>query len=228
MVVAVGIPLLAEGVASPSEVLSPKQLVGLTVPLLVAFSATTLPSLLTRDRRDRVLSLYFSTALSRAEYVAGKVLAALALMSLVTLGPLLALLVGTVVTADAPLSQLRSDVGDLPATVLAGLVVAAYYAAAGLLAGSLTGKRVFAVGGLLAVLLVTPVVSGIAYGISDDRDLLALDLSQAPVRAAATLLSGSSFEPEPPAGLLVWLTTAVVVLLAAVVLAVRYGRSDPS
>lgn len=224
VVAAVGVPLLAEGV-SPSDVLAHQQLLGLLTPVVIAFSATTLPSLLTRERRDRVLSLYFSTALSPAEYVLGKLLAALALVAVVGLGPLLALFAGTVVTADAPLQQLRDDIGDLPGLVGAGLAVTVYFAGVGLLAGSLTAKRVFAVGGLLAALLVTPLVSALASTESGERNLLALDLSQAAVRAGATLLGGEPFEPDPPASALVWAVWAVVVVGSLAVLAWRYA--DP-
>ncbi len=227
VVVSVGIPLLTNGSLTPSELLSYPQLLGVLTPVLIAYTATTLPSLLTRERRDRVLSLYFSTAVSAPEYLAGKLLAAVGLMSLVTLLPLVALLLGTVLTADAPLDQLREDGGDLPALVLGGLVVALCFAALGLLAGALTAKRVFAVGGLLAVLLVTPLASGLAYSITDEPDVLALDLSQVGQRAAATLLPGPRPEGDPPAGGLVWLMWTAVVVLAAGVLAARYrGRDD--
>lgn len=226
VVAAIGIPLLVPVVGSPQEVLSYADLVTTLIPITVAFAATTLPSLLTRERRDRVLSLYFATAVSPTEYVLGKVLAALALMSLVGLAPLVVLFLGTILTADAPLQQLGDDIGGLPGVLGGGLVIAVYYAAVGLLAGSLTGKRVFAVGGMLAVLLVTPVLSGLAFGFSDNRDLLALDLALTPIRAAATLLPGRVAEDQPPSAAIVWAVVVVVVLVATAVLAARYDDGD--
>ncbi len=153
-------------------------------------------------------------------------LAAVGLVCLVSLSPLLALFLGTVLTADAPLDQLRASAPDLPALLAAGLLVAVHFAALGLLAGSLTGKRVFAVGGMLAVLLVTPLLGGLTFGITGDRDALALDVAQAPLRAAATFLPGRSLEPEPPAGVLAWTVVGVVVLLAVVVLLRVYRERD--
>lgn len=226
VLVAVGLPLLVSESITPSEVLSYPQLASVLTLVVLAFTATTVPSLLTRERRDRVLSLYFSTALSRGEYVLGKVLAAVSLVACVSLSPMLLLFVGTIVTATAPWQQLRSDVGDLPAVLAAGVVLAVYPAALGLLAGALTAKRVFAVGGLLAVLLVTPVLSGLAAALTDRRDLLALDLAEAPARAASTLLPGSVAETDPPAAVLVWSVCAAVVCLSAVVLLVVYRRRD--
>lgn len=225
-VVAVGVPLLAPGAPPPQEILSYRQLLSVTLLVVVAFAATTLPSLLTRERRDRVLSLYFSTALSGKEYLLGKVLAATGLMLLVSLGPLLALFLGTVLTAQAPLDRLRDDIGDLPGIVAAGVVVALFYAALGLAAGSLTPKRVFAVGGLLGLLLVSPVLAGLTYDLSQSDSALAIDLAQASAYAAATLLPGTAEDRPLPPDALVWAVTLGVIALAALLLVLRYGRGD--
>lgn len=229
-VAALGIPLLFDQAPAPLELVSYMDLLTIIAPVLVAFAATTLPSLLTRERRDRVLSLYFSTAVSPWEYLAGKALAAVALMSLVTLSPLLVLLVGSIATADAPLDLLRDYAGDVLPVLAGGGVVALYFAALGLLAGSLTGKRLFAVGGLLAVLLVTPVVAGLIANLGDRPAVLAGDLTLAPLRAASTVLPLADFgeeggEEQPPDAL-VWATVGGVVLLAAVVLPLRYRTRD--
>lgn len=225
VVVVVGLPLLLDEVfASPLDLLGYAQLQGVLLPVVVAFAATTLPSLLTRERRDRVLSLYFSTAVSPAEYLIGKVLAAVGLVLLVALGPLVALFAGTVLTSDAPLEQLRELAGDLPGVLAAGTVVALHYAALGLAAGALTAKRVFAVGGLLAALLVTPVVSQLAYGLTDQPRWLGLDLALAPFYAAASVLPGVPDEQPAPPDALAWGVCAAVALLSATVLLVRYVR----
>ena len=229
VVAAIGVPLLFDAAPDPLDIMPPSQLLVFIVPVLVAFAATTLPSLLTRDRRDRVLSLYFSTAVSPWEYLAGKALAAVALMSLVTVSPLLLLLVGSVVTSTTPMDALREDGVDLPLVLLGGLVVAVYFAALGLLAGSLTGKRIFAIGGLLAVLLVTPIVFNLVGSLSGEPALVVGDLATTPLRAAEGPLPGDSpFEDEsfsPPDGL-VWAVVAGVVLLSSAVLATRYAREE--
>ncbi len=228
-VVAVGVPLLFDAAPDPLELLPYLQLLITIIPVIIGFAATTLPSLLTRERRDRVLSLYFSTAVSPWEYLAGKVLAALALMSLVTLTPLLVLLIGSILTADAPLDTLREDGPDLLVVVVGGLAVALYFAALGLLAGALTSKRVFAVGGLLAVLLVTPIVANLVAELSDRPDVAAGDLSTVSLRAADSLLPGDGFESSPqerPADVLVWLAVGGAVTLSSAVLVTRYGRGD--
>jgi ABC-2 type transport system permease protein len=229
VVAAVGIPLLFGDAPDPLELMPFGQVLVIIAPVLVAFAATTLPSLLTRERRDRVLSLYFSTAVSPWEYLAAKALAAMALMSLVTLSPLLVLLVGAVLTDDDPLGALRDDGGDLLAVLAAGLAVALYFGALGLLAGSLTSKRVFAVGGLLAVLLVTPVIGNLVAELADRPAARAADLTVLPLRVADALLPGDTIDEskeQRPSGVLVWSVAGGLVLLSAGVLAVRYGRPD--
>jgi ABC-2 type transport system permease protein len=229
-VAAIGVPLLFDAAPDPLEIMPPSQLLVFVLPVLVAFAATTLPSLLTRERRDRVLSLYFSTAVSPWEYLVGKALAAVALMSLVTLSPLLLLLVGSILTSDAPMDALREDGSKVLLVVLGGLVAGLYFAALGLLAGSLTGKRVFAIGGLLAVLLVTPVVFNLVAALSESPWVMAGDLATTPLRAADLPLPGDSAFREPymerPPDALVWAVVGGVVLLSATVLARRYSDED--
>jgi ABC-2 type transport system permease protein len=225
----IGVPLLFEEAPDPLELMPYTQLLAILTPVIVAFAATTMPSLLTRERRDRVLSLYFSTAVSPWEYLAGKVLAALALMSLVTLSPLLLLLVGSVLTSDAPLDALRDDGRHVLAVVAAGLLMALYFGGLGLLAGSLTSKRVFAVGGLLAVLLVTPILAGIVSNISGEPAVLAADLATGPLQAVDGLLPGRGLDRAgdfgPPAAL-TWAVVGGAVLLSAAVLWFRYADAD--
>ena len=225
----IAVPLLFDAAPDPLELMPYSQLLAIITPVIVAFAATTLPSLLTRERRDRVLSLYFSTALSPWEYLAGKVLAALGLMSLVTLSPLLVLLVGSVLTSDAPLDALRDDGRHVLAVIGAGLVLALYFSALGLLAGALTAKRVFAIGGLLAVLLVTPVVAALVSNISGEPAILGADLSTVALRAASELLPGRGIDDGGASGpptALVWGVCCGVVLLSAAVLSVSYGDAD--
>ena len=55
--------------------------------VVLLFAGITTPDLLCPDRRNRVLSLYLSTAVSRTEYVVGRMLGALLPLLLCTLAP---------------------------------------------------------------------------------------------------------------------------------------------
>ena len=135
-------------------------IIGVTILL---FAAVTTPELLCPDRRDGTLQLYFSTAVSRREYLAGRVAAAVIPLLLVTLVPLLVLFVGIVVFEEFPLGWFQDNWTELPRIVAAGLILAAYYGLVGLAVSSLTGRRAFAIGGYL-LLLVAP-----TRGVRPDR-----------------------------------------------------------
>lgn len=227
-IVAVGIPLLVPLGESPTTFLPYPQLLMTTSLIVVAYGATTIPSLLTRERRDHVLSLYFSTAVSPVEYVIAKVFAALALLLLVTMGPGLVLFLGSVLTAEAPVEHLTGNLADLPRVVGAGLLGAAFHAMLGLAIGALTAKRVFAVGGYLAALLVTPVLAGLLYTVTSSQGWLAVDLVSSPFTLAGRLFPADQqfgIGEGPPTALL-WTVWTVVVLGGALVLALRYRKGQ--
>ena len=219
----VAVPLLVPQVPlQPTELISYPNLLTTNSVVLLAFVATAVPSMLTRDRRDRVLSLYFATALSWVEYVVGTALAAVVLLALVVLGPLLVLFVGSIATADDPGGWLGDNLGDLPRIVLAALLVVLFHAALGLAVGSLTSKRVFAVGGYLAVVLVGPVITRVLALVLASDWPLALDPTTGPVLLATAVLDGSGGP-----GTLAWVVWSVVVAGGFGLLARRYsGGSD--
>ena len=114
--------------------------------------------------------------------------------------------------------------------LLGGLVIAAWFAALGLIAGALTSKRIFAIGGLLAVLLVTPIVFNLVAELTDRDGLRVGDLATTPLRAADAVLPGESpFEEDDdgnPAAGLVWMMVGGVLVLAGGVLSYRYSHED--
>ena len=215
----VAVPLLVPTVPlEPLELLGYGALLTTDAMVLLAFVATTVPSLLTRDRRDRVLSLYFATALSPLEYVLGKALAALSLVLIIVLGPLLVLFFGSIASADAPLDWIGEHAGDLPRVVGAALVVGVFQAVLGLVLGSLTSRRVFAVGGYLAVVLVGPAVTALLANVLGDDGWLGMDPASGPIRLATRIL-GTPLEGSP---VLAWGVWTVVVVGGSVLLWLRY------
>ncbi|WP_344476838.1 hypothetical protein [Kineococcus aurantiacus] len=219
----VAVPLLVPAVSvQPTDLISYAQLLGTNSVVLLAFVATSVPSMLTRDRRDRVLSLYFATALSWFEYVAGVFLAALALLAIIVLGPLLVLFVGSIATADAPWTWFTDHLGDLPGIVGGAGVVVLFHASLALAIGSLTAKRVFAVGGYLAVVLVGPALTGAVALVTREDWPLALDPASGPVRLAAYLAGEDLANP----GSLAWVVWVLVVVGGLAVLGGRYARGS--
>jgi ABC-2 type transport system permease protein len=196
-----------------------------TALVILVFSVVITPELVCPDRRDRTLSLYFSTAIGRADYVLGKGLAALMPMLLVTLAPPLILYAGNLLFAVHPVGYLEQHAWDIPRIIGAGLTVAIFYAAVGLAISSLTSRRAFAVGGYLAFLVIPTIVGGVLGDALDLRYLRLLAFAAAPIHAAAGLYPGYA-DPEDIGP---WLWAAMTVGMTAVavaVLAFRYSREE--
>lgn len=219
----VAVPLLVPAVTlQPTDLISYAQLLGTNSVVLLAFVATSVPSMLTRDRRDRVLSLYFATALSWFEYVAGVFLAAVSLLAIIVLGPLLVLFVGSIATADAPATWFGDHLGDLPKILGGAAIVVLFHTSLGLAIGSLTAKRVFAVGGYLAVVLVGPALTGAIALVTGADWPLSLDPASGPVRLAAYVAGENLANP----GNLAWVVWTIVVVGGLAVLAGRYRKGN--
>jgi ABC-2 type transport system permease protein len=118
------------------------------------------PELVSRDLRSGVLPLYFSRPLPRDDYPLAKLLALVSAIWLLLGGPQLVMFLGAAFTTDKGMSGVWDELLDLlPGLLYAGLW-AAVFASIGLLVASLTGKRAFAAGGIVAVFLMTTPIVG--------------------------------------------------------------------
>ena len=193
--------------------------------IVLAFTVVITPELVCPDRRDRTLSLYFSTALSRFDYLAGKILAALLPLLLVTLAPVLLLYAGNILFAVHPVGYVQHYWADLPRIVGSGLIVAVFYALVGLAISSLTSRRAFAVGGYLAFLAIPTVIGGVLSHALNERYLRLLAFAPSPIRAGQGLFPG--YEDRGNISALTWGSVAVEVsVVALAVLLYRYGREQ--
>jgi ABC-2 type transport system permease protein len=194
---------------------------GIIGVVILLFAAITTPELLCPDRRDGTLALYFSTAVSRREYLAGRIAASVVPLLGVTLVPLLVLYIGILVFADHPLGYLQDNWADLPRILAAGLILAVYYGLVGLAVASTTGRRAFAIGGYLLLLVAPTVLSGLlseAIPSTDAFDVIAL--SVVPINFAAHLFPDSNGLTLSTGA---WAAAYVVVVaVAALVLLRRY------
>jgi ABC-2 type transport system permease protein len=128
--------------------------------LVVFFVAVVAPELVSRDLRAGVLPLYFSRPLRRTDYAYAK-LAALATSVWLLLGaPQIVMFLVAAFSADN-MSQFWTEVGDVGPGLLYAAMWAAVFAGIGLLVASLTGKRAFAAGGIVAVFLMTTPIVGV-------------------------------------------------------------------
>jgi ABC-2 type transport system permease protein len=190
--------------------------------LILLFAAVTTPELLCPDRRDGTLALYFSTAVSRREYLAGRILAAVVPLLMVTLVPLLVLFAGILVFEQSPLEWFLDEWAELPRIVAAGLILAVYYGLVGLAVASLTGRRAFAVGGYLLVLIAPTVVGGLLTEVFPGNEAIELtSLSTLPIAFAGEIFPDA--RDDIPNDLWQWaLAYGAVVAASLAVLARRY------
>jgi ABC-2 type transport system permease protein len=190
--------------------------------VILLFAGITTPELLCPDRRDGMLQLYFSTAVSRGEYLAGRVIGAIAPLLLVTMIPMLVLYAGILVFEEHPVGYLEDNWAELPRIVAAGVILAVYYGLVGLAVSSLTGRRAFAIGGYLLLLVAPTVLSGLlqeAFTGAEELDLIAL--STLPIGFAGELFPDARDDIANSLGQYA-IAYLIVVAAAAIVLLRRY------
>ncbi len=191
--------------------------------LMFVFAAVIAPELLCGDRRDRVLTLYFSTAVSRFEYVIAKLLAAIVPMGLVTLLPVLILFVGNVLFESDPTAYLTSHLGDLVRIIAAGFALAIYYAVVALAVASLTGRRAIALGGYAILMVGSGAIGGIISSLTDSTLLGVVNLPLIPLGLVQSLwVDPTPFDPSRVVWVGAWL---LVVAASLAVIAIRYRRA---
>jgi ABC-2 type transport system permease protein len=231
-VVSVAFGALAGGAAAEFNPISLEGYLPIAQTLLVFFVAAQAPELLVRDRRHRVLTLYFSRALERTDYVLAKYLALLAAVALVFGLPQVILLLGMLFATSSLTDGLATALPLVWPVVGRTVVVAALLAGVGLAASAFTVRRPFAAGTIIAAFLV---LSGVVtvlvnrVGLDGPLALVALADPFALMDGVSALLF--SVEPNMPAilrsDLPVWLFAAgaVAVSLAAFgLLLLRYRR----
>ncbi|MBQ1025659.1 ABC transporter permease [Micromonospora sp. C95] len=128
--------------------------------LVIFFVAVAAPELVSRDMRSGVLPLYFSRPLPHADYPLAKLLALVTALFLLLGAPQLLMFLGGAFTGDGMGAVWDELLDLLPGLLYAGLW-AVVFASVGLLVASMTGKRAFAAGGIVAVFLMTTPIVGI-------------------------------------------------------------------
>jgi ABC-2 type transport system permease protein len=147
---------------------------------LALFASLIAPEALCPDRRSGMLGLYLAGPLDRNRYLAGKGLAVVAVMLLITVGPLLFMLVAFVLAGHGP------SAGDIPTLLLrilaSGVVTALLYASLSMAISSFTTRR--AAAAVATVLLLFVPVSVVRSAIESAGAPNELDLLSFPFAAA--------------------------------------------
>jgi ABC-2 type transport system permease protein len=128
--------------------------------LTIFFVAVVGPELASRDIGTGVLPLYFSRPLRRSDYAFARLAALVSAVFLLLGGPQLLMFLGNAFATADGMKGVWNELTDLlPGLAYAG-IWALVYAGVALLIASLTGKRAFGAGGIVAVFLMTaPIVA---------------------------------------------------------------------
>jgi ABC-2 type transport system permease protein len=156
---------------SPSDQLfeSPIQYgtyLGLILTLLILFCAAQAPELVGRDQRHRVLVLYFSRALERADYALAKLGAIVTALILVYAAPLLLMFVGRIFAGSDVPTALVENVQDVAPAVLVAPAMAFVLGGISLAAAALTPRRAYATAGIIAIFIIPPIVIAVAQEVA--------------------------------------------------------------
>jgi ABC-2 type transport system permease protein len=195
---------------------------------LVLFAALVAPEALCPDRRSGMLGLYLAGPLDRTRYLAAKGAGVLAVMLLITLGPLLFMLLAFSLAGYGP------SAGETPELLLrilaAGVVTALLYASLSIAVSSFTTRRAAAAVGL--VLLFTVPVTVVRTAIDSAGAPKELDLFSFAFVAgdlAYRIFGESPDDEQPVEALATWVVgggLAAVIAAGALVCWLRYRRIE--
>ena len=168
-IVNVGVGYLTrDSPAEDFEFFTYREYVGVSTALLL-FVAVTAPDVICPDRRNRVLPLIFARPLTGGDYVVAKVGAIAAVVFGFAFLPQVVLFVGQLLVADdGALDYFTANAEVLWQVPVSVALLALYYAAVGVGLAATTSRRVVAAVAVLALLLVTSTIAGIAVGVANE------------------------------------------------------------
>ena len=195
---------------------------------LALFAALVAPEALCPDKRTGMLGLYLAGPLDRNRYLAAKGAGVVAVMLLITLGPLLFMLLAFVLAGFGPSI---TEAPELLAQIfVAGTMTALLYAALSMAVSSFTTRRAAAAVGVVLLLFVPAGVVSAAIEDGDaPNELALLDSPGVAFELAHRIFGESSDGGDPVSELSTWLLTggiAGAILAGGLICWLRYRRLE--
>jgi ABC-2 type transport system permease protein len=162
-VVNVGIGYVTRDRIDKLEIITYRDYVGVSSALLL-FVALVAPDVMCPDRRQHVLPLMFARPLTGVDYVLAKVGAIASILFAFSFLPQVVLFLGNMLVSNSASDYFTGHLDVLWRVPVAVLILALYYAIIGVAIGSLTDRRIVAGAGVIGLLLVTSISSGILVG----------------------------------------------------------------
>ena len=127
---------------------------GFITAAILVFTAFVAPEILCTDRRSGMLGLYLASPLTRNTYLLSKTLAVLAILSIVTTGPVLLVLVGKTILGRGP-HGIDGWFLTFGRVLLSGLAISALHTSLSLAISSLTSRRAVASAAIVIALVAS-------------------------------------------------------------------------
>ena len=197
-VVFVGIVALFRNQVETEDLLpSYPEYYGFVSAAIFVFSAFVTPELLCPDRRSGLLGMYLASPLDRNTYLLSKAVAVTAILSLVTIGPLLLILLSYTILGQGPDSPLHWLI-TVSRIVAGGLCVAGLHTALSLAIASTTTRRAAASAVIILSLVGSFIITGVVvFGAKQSIYYELLDLLRLPF-VSVTRIFGEATEPNDP------------------------------
>jgi ABC-2 type transport system permease protein len=125
------------------------------------FTAIQAPEIVGRDQRYSLLSLYFARALRRVDYSLARYLGMVLAMLIFLLLPQAIIFGGLVLSAKDIGKELGTELGLLPPTVAQAIIASALLASLATVISAFTPRRLYATVGIVVLLAVTPIITGL-------------------------------------------------------------------
>lgn len=127
--------------------------------IVMLFVAAQAPELLGRDQRHHVLSLYFSRALLRIDYVVAKGAAFVTAILIMILIPQAVIFVGLVISNADVAAAFGDNIGSVPPVLGVAATIALLFGSIGLVIAAFTPRRAYATAAIMAIFIVPSVVA---------------------------------------------------------------------
>ena len=213
---------------APDDLISYGAYMFISGSALALFAALVAPEALCPDRRSGMLGLYLSGPLDRTRYLAAKGAGVLAVMLLITIGPLLFMLLANTLAGFGPSATETPEL--LLQILVAGTSTALLYASLSMAVSSFTTRRAAAAVGLVLVVSVPVAVVRTAIdsaGAPDELDLFSVAFAAGEL--AFRIFGETSEDTEPITRLSTELVAGGVgaaILAGALICWLRYRRIE--
>ncbi len=188
--------------------------------VFILFAGLVAPDLICADRRERVISLYFSAPITRLHYIAAQVISLALLLLLLTVAPYVLLFFGQALLSPAFGTFVSDNISDLWHVLIGGTLLAIFLGTLAMVVASFTDRRAYATGGFLGLVLVSGVAGGLLSSprlhFSGHEWFSLVDLLNMPLHLISWLF-GKATELPLDGVAYFWGTLAVIVISLALV-----------